>query len=283
VRKQRAVFCLAFLLLVEACTLSHLAWNNAEWLAMYQLDHYFDLSRKEENLWRPKITALVTRLQDRAGPELVVFLQRIREAILDGLTEESVVSLFREWDDLRVRHFSSVTGEAAEFLSGLDEANVGYLRKRLADSQKREENILALNDGDYAKNRVSHARKQVERYYGRITAAQAKAVGSLLDLSRRAHRDHMTQTQDAQRSFLAILGRTLSKEEIRSRLDQWVRDPAAMRTTERCRLLYIEERRAMIRNIVAVDRLMTQEQRKYLIGKLDGWTNDLRKSLKTPR
>jgi hypothetical protein len=53
-----------------------------------------------------------------------------------------------------------------------------------------------------------------------------------------------------------------------------------MRTTERCRLLYIEERRALIRNIVAVDRLMTQEQRKRLIGKLDGWTKELRKSLK---
>jgi hypothetical protein len=221
-KKLRALLFVAFLLLVEACALSTLAWNNAEWLAMYQLDHYVDLSREEEDLWRPRVAALVTRLQDRAAPELVVFLQRLREAILAGLTEGNVASLFHEWDDLRVRHFLPVTGEAAEFLAGLDEANVGYLRKRFADSQKREEELLALNDGDYAKDRVSHARKQVERFYGRITAAQAKTVGSLLDLSRRAHRDHMAQTQDAQKSLLALLGRTLSKEEIRSHLDQWV-------------------------------------------------------------
>jgi hypothetical protein len=46
----------------------------------------------------------------------------------------------------------------AEYLSGLDESNVTYLRKRLLDSQKREEEFLALNDEEYAKNRASRAR-----------------------------------------------------------------------------------------------------------------------------
>jgi hypothetical protein len=53
-----------------------------------------------------------------------------------------------------------------------------------------------------------------------------------------------------------------------------------MRTTERCRLLYVEERRILIKNIVSIDRLMSPEQRNYFAGKLDGWKKDLMDSLK---
>jgi hypothetical protein len=270
----------SFITLMEACTLPNLAWNNAEWLVMYELDHYFDLSWDEEKAWRPRIAALVTRFQGQAGPELVLFLQKSRDTILDGLTEEKVASLFHEWDELRVRHLSPLTTDAAEYLTGLDESNVAYLRKHLLDSQKREEEVLALNDEEYTKNRASRARQRVERFYGRITTAQAKAVGSLLGLSRQAQRDHMAQTQESQKSLLDILGRALPRDQIKRRLDQWVQDPATMRTTERGRLLYMEERQTLIKNIVAVDRLMSPEQRNHFVGQLDGWKKDLMNSLK---
>ncbi|MFH1447148.1 MAG: DUF6279 family lipoprotein [Chloroflexota bacterium] len=270
----------SFVVLMEACTLPKLAWNNAEWLVMYQLDHYFDLSLDEKKEWRPRIAALVTRLKGQAGPELVLFLQKSQDTILGGLTEEKAALLFHEWDEIRVRHLSPLTADAAEYLAGLDESNVAYLRKNLLDSQKREEEDLALNEEKYAKHRLSRARQRVERFYGKITTAQAKAVGSLLDLSRQTQRDHMAQTQEAQKSLLAILGRELPRGEIKSFLDQWVKNPATMRTTERGRLLYMEERRMLIKNIVAVDRLMSPEQRNHFVGKLDGWKKDLMDSLK---
>jgi hypothetical protein len=269
-----------FVVLMEACTLPKLAWNNAEWLVMYELDHYFDLSWDEEKVWQPRIAALVTRFKGQAGPELVLFLQKGRDTILDGLTEEKVATLFHEWDELCVRHFSPLTADAAEYLTGLDESNVAYLQKRLLDLQIRVEKSLALNDEEYAKNRASRARQQVERFYGRITTAQAKAVGSLFGPSRQAQRDHLAQTQEAQKSLLAILGRALPRDEIKSHLDQWVKDPATMRTTQRGRLLYKEERRMLIKNIVVVDRLMSPEQRNHLVGTLDGWKKDLMDSLK---
>jgi hypothetical protein len=90
----------------------------------------------------------------------------------------------------------------------------------------------------------------------------------------------MAQTQDSQKSLLDILGRALPRDQIKSRLDQWVQDPATMRTTKRGRLLYMEERRMLIKNIVAVDRLMSPEQRNHFVGKLDGWKKDLMDSLK---
>jgi hypothetical protein len=270
----------SFVVLMEACTLPKLMWNNAEWLVMYELDHYCDLSWDEEKAWQPRIAALVTRLKGQAGPELVLFLQKIQDTILGGLTEEKVASLFYEWDELRVRHFSPLTTDAAEYLAGLDESNVAYIRKHLLNSQKRVEDVLALDDEEYAKNRASRARKQVEQFYGRITTAQAKAAGSLLGLSRQVQRDHMAQTQEAEKSLLAFLGRAFPRDEIKSRLDQWVKDPAAMRATERGRLLYMEERRTLIRNIVGIDRLMSAEQRNYFVGKLGGWKKDLVDSLK---
>ena len=53
-----------------------------------------------------------------------------------------------------------------------------------------------------------------------------------------------------------------------------------MKITERGRLLYMEERRIFIKNIVAIDHLMSSEQRNYFVGKLDGWKKDLMDSLK---
>jgi hypothetical protein len=270
----------SFVTLMGACSLPNLAWNHATWLVMYELDHYFDLSWNEKKTWRPRIAALVTRFQGQAGPELVLFLQKGQDALINGLTEEKVASLFHEWDELRVRHLSPLTADAAEYLTALDESNVTYLRKRLFDSQKREEEVLALNDEEYAKNRASRARQRVEQFYGRITTAQAKAAAPILGLSRQAQRDHIAQSRETQKSFLAILGRALPRDEIKSRLDQWVKDPASMRTTERGRLSYMEERHILIKNIIAIDRLMSPKQRNYFVGKLDGWKKDLLDSLK---
>jgi hypothetical protein len=279
VKRTRVFIFIVLLLLIEACSLSKLAWNHAEWLAMYELNHYFDLSREEENLWRPRVASLIPRLQKQAGPELVVFLQRIRGTVQNGLTEENVASLFREWDEFRVRHFCPITGDVAEFLVSLDKDNVAYFRKRLSESQKHLTESLSLSDEDYKINRISHARQQVERYYGRITATQATMVGTLLGLSRQSQRDHMEQEQDTQKNLLTIFEHTDSSEKIRVLLDQWIRDPSMMQTTENLRTLYKAERNASIRNIAAIDRIMTQEQRKYLIGKIDEWTQDLQESL----
>lgn len=53
-----------------------------------------------------------------------------------------------------------------------------------------------------------------------------------------------------------------------------------MRTTERGCLLYMEERRMLTKNLVAVDRLMSPEQRNHFVGKLDSWKKNLMDSLK---
>jgi hypothetical protein len=279
-KKFGFVALLSMVTLMEACSQPKLAWNNAEFLVMYQLDHYFDLSRDEGKVWRPRIEALVARFQGEAGPELVLFLQKSRNTLLAGLTEEKVASLFREWDELRVRHLSPLAADAAEYLAGLDDANAAYLRKRFLNSQKKDEKVLALDDEEYAKNRASKARERVERFYGRISTAQAKTVGSLPGLTRQAQRDHIAQMQESQKSLLDILGRALPRDQIKNRLDQWVQNPATMRTTERGRLLYTEERRTLIKNIVAIDRLMSPDQRNHFADKLDGWKKDLLDSLK---
>ncbi len=257
-----------------------LAWNNAERLAMYELNHYFDLSRDEEKVWRPRIESLVTNLQTQAAPDLIVFLQHSRDAVRTGLSEKKVASLLQEWDELRIRHFSPLTAPAAEYLDSLDESNVAYLRKRLSDSLKREEKVLALNDEEFARKRIARLRQQFERFYGRITTVQAKALENLSGLSRRARQDHIAQTREAQQSLLAVTGRMIPRDEIKSRLDQWVHDPASMRTTESGRASYREERRILIKNIVAMDRLMSSEQRNNCVGKLDEWKKDLMNWLK---
>lgn len=161
----------------------------------------------------------------------------------------------------------------------MDKENVAFLQKRLSDSRKHLVDSLSLSEEDYKNNRLSRAKQQVERYYGKITAAQAMTAGTLLGLSRQAYRDHMEREQDVQRNLLTILEQTRSKETIRNHLDQWIRDPSTMQTTERFRTLYKAERNASIKNIAAIDRIMTQEQRRYLVGKLDEWTQDLQESL----
>jgi len=260
--------------------LPRLAWNNAERLAMYELNHYFDLSRDEEKVWRPRIESLVTNLQTQAAPDLIVFLQHSRDAVRTGLTEKKVASLLQEWEELRIRHFSPLTAQAAEYLDSLDESNVAYLRKRLSDSLKREEKVLALNDEEFARKRISRLRQQFERFYGRITTVQAKALENLPGLSRKFRQDHIAQTGEAQQSLLAVTGRMIPRDEIKNRLDQWVHDPASMRTTESGRASYREERRILIKNIAAMDRLMSSEQRNNCVGKLDEWQKDLMNWLK---
>jgi len=53
-----------------------------------------------------------------------------------------------------------------------------------------------------------------------------------------------------------------------------------MRTAERGCLLYMEERRMLTKNIVAVDRLMSPEQRNHFVGTLDSWKKNLMDSLR---
>ena len=268
----------AFLVLVTilaGCTLRKLAWDNADLLAMYQLDRYFDLSRAEEKTWRPKLSLTIAQLKGNAGPELVRLFEEVRDAVRDGLTEGEVTTLYHKWEDFRVRHFGPLADEAAAFLDGLDETNAAHFCDELKDSRQHWEEDLALKNDKYFAKRVKEVRRRIERLYGSVEPEQLKAIVAELDLSRETQRNDAEQILEAQESVVNLLGGKLTKEEIRSRLDGWVRYPATMRVTQRGRALYGESQQRWIKGILVIDKHMTHEQRRHLVDEIEQWARDL--------
>ncbi|MDA2912048.1 DUF6279 family lipoprotein, partial [Nitrospiraceae bacterium AH_259_D15_M11_P09] len=88
-RQQRLLLWLACSLLTGCSTLS-LAYNFADWILLWKIDGYFDISAEQERFLEERLTELHTWHRIETLPLYAAFLRRVQEQWRDGLTRDEI-------------------------------------------------------------------------------------------------------------------------------------------------------------------------------------------------
>lgn len=262
-------FFLLAAILLQGCSVTRLAYNNADVFLRWQTNSYFDFQGEQSEELDRKLAAFLAWHRARALPQYARIGEEAAARMLRGLSQQDL-----EWSYDAVRAqireaLGAAAGEATGLLERLSPEQIGHLEKRLAEENRKfaKEQMQGTIEERH-RRRVKRNLDRLEEWFGPLSDAQAERVRLY---STRAPFSADLRERDRKRrqaEFVAML----RAREAKRRLAPWAEDWEAGR--ERA---YVEAARATraeyIQLLLDLDKTLSTEQRERAAARLRRFGN----------
>jgi hypothetical protein len=265
---------LILLLSLQGCSLRKIILQNAEWLTMRQVDKWFALTPSQRDIVKPEVTAAVKWFKTDKLPEVRALLRDIKTEWERGITEDKLVEFDRRIVELRVSVISRIAEPAGKFLATLDEGQLAHLEKQFKNFNKRLEKSANMPPDEWQKTRRKETLDELEEWFGDLSKPDAEKLLETVE-----NRDHnsvklyLEARSTAQQTFVSFLQERKPANEIASQLVVWAEKPELMRGSHAHR--WHERLQKNREKILALDKLITPEQRFLSLQRIQGFIDDL--------
>lgn len=268
------LFSVLLVSLTVGCTLGFL-YNHADWLALWQLDRYFDLTSTQKRFLGARLTHILERHRAEALPKYRSLLVQLQHALHDELTDEEVDWVFDAYVELRTELFELMVEDGADFLASVDDRQLRYLARTFERENRELADRLAVSQRVRLSERASATVEWLDDWLGPLTAEQderVRAMSLALPDTLQAWLDYRRHRQHA---FLALVrDSAVTGEPIDQPLREWLVYPE-----REAPAAYLGAREDMRREVkkmaLAIDRIVTPEQRRHLLAELEELIHDL--------
>ena len=245
-------------LLLQGCSPTRFAYENADIFLRWQANSYFDFHSEQSDELDQRIAGFLAWHRQRALPQYARLAEDAGERMLRGIKREDL-----DWgyDALRAQIRESLGAVAAEIgpmLDHLGAEQITRLERRLADENRKfSREQLQGTVEERRKRRVKRNLDRLDEWFGSLTEAQ---VGRVERYSERAPLGAELRDRDRRRrqaEFVAML----RAREAKQRLAQWAqaweeeREPAYAAQARAIRDEYYEM-------LIDLDRMLGPAQRE---------------------
>jgi hypothetical protein len=260
----RALFAVLALLFLSGCSVTRIAYNNADVFLRWQANNYLDFEgERAEDLDRG-LAAFLAWHRKTALPQYARLAGEAAARISRGMRQED---LDWSYDAVRAQvreSLGAAAGEAAGLLDQVGPEQISRLEKRLAESNRdfAKEHIHGTMEERH-KRRVKRNVERLEEWFGPLSDAQVERVRRY---SERAPFSAELRDRDRKRrqaEFVAML----RAREARRRLAAWAQDwdsgrePAYVELSNATRAEYYKL-------LLDLDRTLAAEQREHVVQRL---------------
>jgi hypothetical protein len=260
----RALFAVLALLFLSGCSVTRIAYNNADIFLRWQANNYLDFEGdRAEDLDRG-IAAFLAWHRKAALPQYARLAEEAAARVGRGIRQED---LDWSYDAVRAQvreSLGAAAGEAAGLLDQVSPEQISRLEKRLAESNRdfAKEHLHGTMEERH-KRRVKRNVERLEEWFGPLSDAQVERVRRY---SERAPFSAELRDRDRKRrqaEFVAML----RAREARRRLAAWAQDwdsgrePAYLELSNATRAEYYKL-------LLDLDRTLAAEQREHVVQRL---------------
>lgn len=272
-----AVIAIAAVALLAGCSGLRLGYQQADVILAWRANTYFDLDADQRRDFSTRLDRLLEWHRSEQLPEYAKFLTAAVDRAEHGVKTEDIAWLV---EGFRSRYRIVVNrgaADAAAVLSTLSAEQIVHLQDQFAKDNRKFADEHELNGSVEKRKRARLKRtlNQIEDWTGNLTREQESRVAALLDpiplIEHLRHRDRMRR----QREFVELLKLRESKSEFAARLQQWLLEWDNGRAPEYEKLSQ-EVYNQRLQFYVAVDRLLTPEQRAHALKRLQKFADDCR-------
>jgi len=261
---KRTLVCALLLTLLQACSPTRVAYDNADVFLRWQANYYLDFQGEQSEDLDRRLAAFLAwhrgaalPIYARLGNEAAARLQR-------GLAREDL-----EWGYDAVRAqireaLGRAAAESGELLDGLRAEQIEHLAQRLEEENRKF--AKERMQGTLEERQQRRAKRNVERledWFGTLSEAQ---VARIERYSARAPLSAELQDRDRRRrqaEFLAML----RAREARQKLAKWAQDWEAGRAHEYARAVRAT-RDEYMDLLLDLDRMLVPDQREHAARRL---------------
>ena len=264
---MRAVFGLPVLLLaflLQGCSVSRVAYNNADVVLRWQVDHYFDMEGEQAEQLDRRLAAVLAWHRAEALPQYARLANEMAARLQRGIKRQDL-----EWsyDALReqVRQtLVAAAGESAGLLDRLSPEQIEHFEGRLAEENRKfaKEEVQGTVEKQH-KRRMKRNLERLEEWFGSLDDAQEERVRQYNARAPLAGTLRERDRKRRQAEFLAMLRARDAKRRLAPLLERWDsdREPAYAQAMNVTRDEYMKL-------LLDLDRTLSAEQRAHAVARL---------------
>jgi hypothetical protein len=260
---------------LPGCSLLRLSYGQLDHIAAWTADDYFDLDHHQKDEFQKRFARLHDWHRYEQLPDYAAFLRDIKRRVESGLAREDVIwvtegvraryrAIARRGADDAAALLLTVTPQQFEALKRQwDKVNRKFVRDHKLDGTQQERQ----------RARVRRALAQVEDWVGNLSHEQEERIAALITAAPSLQSLRHEDRRRRQREFLALLEQRANPAEFPARLREWLLNWEKGRTPQFERL-QAEAWENRIAYFVAVDRMLTPQQRATLMRRLQDYIDD---------
>ena len=266
-RHRLWTWCAAGLLvLLAGCSLTS-AYRHADWIILWELDHYFDLTAEQRHDLGLRLTPLLARHRHEAIPQYEAFLVQIRQRLERGLTSQDIDWTYAAYDRLRADLFERLVADGGVFLASVDQRQVKNLEETLQNENEKAARLVQAPAPERLNKRASATIDWLEDWLGSLSKDEEAQIRTWSLALPDTQQVALAYREQRQQKLLALLQQPRTPEraarELRAMyVDQDQTAPQAYQDA-------VRQMRAAVKTMaLAIDQRLTPSHRQHAVTKL---------------
>ena len=274
----RARYVLVALLatLLVSCTFNKFAYNQADTVAAWMVDDYFDLQGPQEDDFRARFERFHAWHRKAQLPEYAKFMRAARTRMQGELSRDDVLWFI---DGLRDRVRTAgrkAAPEAAALFATLTPAQIEHLQRKLDKSNRKYVDENKLNGTVEERHEAEGEKviKQVEKWLAPLNREQKARVMAMVRERPQIEKQRYAERLRRQKELIELLShRSEDPQRFTQRVTDWMVGWERNRSAEYQKQLDASwQKRADL--LVAVHRMLTPDQRTAALERINTYAAD---------
>jgi hypothetical protein len=251
-------------LLLQGCSVSRVAYNNADVVLRWQVDHYLDVEGEQTVQLDRSLAAVLAWHRASALPQYARLANEMAARLARGIKRQDLDWSYDSMREQVRQALVAAAGESVALLDRLAAEQVDHLERRLADDNRRfaKEEVQGTVE-ERQKRRLKRNLERLEEWYGSLDDGQIERVRLY---NTRAPLTGALRERDRKRrqaEFLAMLRARDAKRRLAPLLERWEtdREPAYAKAMDVTRDEYMKL-------LLDLDRTLSAEQRAHAVARL---------------
>jgi len=266
-RHRRWTWGAAGLLVVLAGCSFLSVYRYADWLILWQVDHYFDLSTDQRHDLAQRLTPLLARHRHEAIPQYETFLLQIRQRLERGLTSQDLDWVYATYDRLRADLFDRVIADSGVFLASVDSRQVRTLEAALQKDHDKAARLVQAPTPERLKKRAHATIDWLEDWLGDLSKDQEAQIREWSLALPDTQPVWVAYLQQRRQELLALLHQPRTPERVAGELRTMLvfQDHTAPQSYQDA----VRQMRTAVKTMaLAIDQQVTADQRHHAVTKL---------------
>jgi len=262
--------------LLVSCSFTKFAYNQADTMAVWMVDDYFDLDPSQKDEFNKRFQRFYAWHRYEQLPEYAQFLRTAKSRMSDGLAADEVL-WFADGLRTRARTMARQAGpDAAALFATLTPAQIENLQRKWDKDNRKYVKEHKLN-GSVEERQEAEAKrmiKQVKEWLAPLNNEQEQRVMVLARELPPIHQQRYAERLRRQKELLEILAhRQEDPQRFTARVTEWMANWERGRSQEYQRQLDASwQKRAEL--FAAVDRMLTPQQRNTALNRIQTYADD---------
>ena len=260
--------------LLVSCSALNLTYSTADWILLWKLDSYFDLSSSQKKPLSRQINALHAWHRQHEIPRYIQFLDQIDQFWRDGLNQAELEILFASVERFRLDLAQHTSSPGAVFLSTVTPAQIRHLQDVLDQEQQRLVSDIGQESGVRVKRRIASTLQTLTSWLGEFSVDQEAQIRQWIEEIPDTTDVWLAHRKNRQDQLLKLIRSFPDLQTLEQDLYHWLADPQAGATAEY--LAASSEWREHVKRVALdIDGILTRGQRTHFSKELQRIIQDM--------